>query len=208
MNCWSELDEYILDKFEDLELKKPLFYNARYGLRFDLGSDLEINQGRVEQVYYRSKSLFYEINSNEDELFFVIFADFWNDEPMLTIKDEVINVFQNYLKDFSIAEINQVVIPYRYKEDDEDDTMTLRVYIKRKVKDIKLDDLLVSMADGNVYGDIYLINSKKHVIYDLYDDRGLDIISCYKESLYKLYTDYNNWILEYDRKRIDKIFLS
>ncbi|AQT86330.1 hypothetical protein B1222_21030 [Paenibacillus larvae subsp. pulvifaciens] len=86
--------------------------------------------------------------------------------------------------------------------------MTLRVYIKRKVKDIKLDDLLVSMADGNVYGDIYLINSKKHVIYDLYDDRGLDIISCYKESLYKLYTDYNNWILEYDRKRIDKIFLS
>ncbi|AQZ47980.1 hypothetical protein ERICIV_01733 [Paenibacillus larvae subsp. larvae] len=208
MNCWSELDEYILDKFGDLELKKPLFYNARYGLRFDLGSDLEINQGRVEQVYYRSKSLFYEINSNEDELFFVIFADFWNDEPMLTIKDEVINVFQNYLKDFSIAEINQVVIPYRYKEDDEDDTMTLRVYIKRKVKDIKLDDLLVSMADGNVYGDIYLINSKKHVIYDLYDDRGLDIISCYKESLYKLYTDYNNWILEYDRKRIDKIFLS
>jgi hypothetical protein len=40
----------------------------------------------------------------------------------------------------------------------------------------------------------------------MYDDRGLDIIAADKETLRPIYLTFNNWILEHDRKEIDKQF--
>ncbi|WP_459768177.1 DUF3885 domain-containing protein [Alkaliphilus crotonatoxidans] len=45
-----------------------------------------------------------------------------------------------------------------------------------------------------------------NIIYHLYDDRGLDLISNNKASLEKLYIKYNSWILDYDRDRINNLF--
>lgn len=54
--------------------------------------------------------------------------------------------------------------------------------------------------------DIYFINNSKELIFHLYDDRGCDVLASSKESLHKLYKDYNDWILEYDRKEIGHLF--
>ena len=40
----------------------------------------------------------------------------------------------------------------------------------------------------------------------MYDDRGLDVIAKDKKSLDSLYHNFNDWILEYDREKIDLIF--
>jgi hypothetical protein len=42
----------------------------------------------------------------------------------------------------------------------------------------------------------------------MYDDRGLDVIASGKDSIRGLYHDFNAWILDYDRPRIDEAFSS
>lgn len=57
------------------------------------------------------------------------------------------------------------------------------------------------------YGiDIYFINVTRKMIYHLYDDRGCDVIASNKEDLRTLYEEFNDWILDYDREQINKIF--
>jgi hypothetical protein len=53
---------------------------------------------------------------------------------------------------------------------------------------------------------VFFIDPKRHIIYYLYDDRGLNVISNNKEALLPLYNKYNSWILDYDRALIDHIF--
>lgn len=54
--------------------------------------------------------------------------------------------------------------------------------------------------------EVYFINIDKKLIFHMYDDRGLDIISADKEILQPIYKKHNEWILDYDREQIDKQF--
>ena len=55
--------------------------------------------------------------------------------------------------------------------------------------------------------EVYFINLDKKIIFNMYDDRGLDVITTDKETIRPIYGKYNHWILDYDRKKIDKLFL-
>src|SRR5699024_3600191 len=44
------------------------------------------------------------------------------------------------------------------------------------------------------------------MLYHLYDDRGLDLVAKDKNKLYPLYETFNDWILDYDREAIGRIF--
>jgi hypothetical protein len=54
--------------------------------------------------------------------------------------------------------------------------------------------------------EIYFLNLTKKIIFHLYDDRGCDILAANKEEIRYLYQELNDWILDYDRKRIDLLF--
>lgn len=53
---------------------------------------------------------------------------------------------------------------------------------------------------------VYFINVTQKLIYHLYDDRGCDVIAAEKETIRFLYEDCNEWILDYDRDRIERLF--
>ena len=55
---------------------------------------------------------------------------------------------------------------------------------------------------------VYIVDVENHVILHLYDDRGLDIVAYEKNTLSPLYKKLNEWILDYDRKEIDRVFLN
>ena len=57
-----------------------------------------------------------------------------------------------------------------------------------------------------ISGECYFINKSKEIIINLYDDRGMDVIATNKNKLKDLYHNYNQWILDYDRDKIDKLF--
>ncbi|WCR25026.1 DUF3885 domain-containing protein [Paenibacillus thiaminolyticus] len=44
------------------------------------------------------------------------------------------------------------------------------------------------------------------MIYHLYDDRGCDVICADVDPLRPLYEEFNDWILDYDREKIEALF--
>lgn len=54
----------------------------------------------------------------------------------------------------------------------------------------------------------YLFKLDQPVMFHLYDDRGLDIISADCDRLFPIYQKFNEWILDYDREKIDAVFHS
>lgn len=57
-----------------------------------------------------------------------------------------------------------------------------------------------------IYHRVYFINLNKKTIFHIYDDRGCDVIASAREDLMGIYTRYNDWILDYDRERINRVF--
>uniref|UniRef100_UPI00403F1FB3 DUF3885 domain-containing protein n=1 Tax=Lysinibacillus sp. Y5S-8 TaxID=3122488 RepID=UPI00403F1FB3 len=53
---------------------------------------------------------------------------------------------------------------------------------------------------------IYFLNIKKKTIFHVYDDRGCDLLATSPESIRDIYYTYNDWILDYDKDKIDKVF--
>ena len=45
-------------------------------------------------------------------------------------------------------------------------------------------------------------------LYHLYDDRGLDVLGGSRELLLPLYQQFHDWILEYNREKIDQLFIA
>ncbi|NIA58500.1 DUF3885 domain-containing protein [Bacillus pacificus] len=56
------------------------------------------------------------------------------------------------------------------------------------------------------YPDVFLINATKDIIMFMYDDRGSKVIAKNKETIRNLYEKYKEWIPDYKRESIDKLF--
>ncbi|SDZ27251.1 DUF3885 domain-containing protein [Thermoactinomyces sp. DSM 45892] len=203
-----ELDRYLTEHFEDLELKSPLFYNAPFGIRFELGSDLGWDDGRMDQILFRTQTLFHESFSSKEEMYFVIFTDVWNEEMKCKDEDLVFNSYRKCLShEIPQKDISKIELPFRYEDDDIDYTITNRYCLKCNVGDFRSGTYLRDKVNEDIYGDSYLINLNRGLIFYFYDDRGMDIVATRKDVLAELYTKYSDWILEYDRKKIDNLFL-
>ncbi|SDZ27189.1 DUF3885 domain-containing protein [Thermoactinomyces sp. DSM 45892] len=90
--------------------------------------------------------------------------------------------------------------------DDIDYTITNRYCLKCNVGDFRSGTYLRDKVDEDIYGDSYLINLNRGLIFYFYDDRGMDIVATRKDVLAEIYTKYSDWILEYDRKKIGNLF--
>lgn len=47
---------------------------------------------------------------------------------------------------------------------------------------------------------------RRWYLYYVYDDRGADLIAASKETLRQIYQNFSQWILNYNREQIDKLF--
>lgn len=63
-----------------------------------------------------------------------------------------------------------------------------------------------SSLQPQLKGECYLINRTKHLVLNLYDDRGMDVVAMSKEPLADLYKSHNHLILNNDRESIDTVF--
>lgn len=214
----QKLNQYLQNYFPSLKLCMPLFYNAEIGIRFEIGEpEIDINDKRyIQTAYLRSIQLFEEVFSKDDDIFLVVNKHFASDTEY-EIADKT-NVFPSFFvsKENIEQEVDSEEIPFCYLEEDEEireETMrTIRYCCKYKLSKIKYKKLLKAIANQDlgykpaVTDEVYFINIGKHIIYQLYDDRGLDLVSNSKDSLEDIYIKYNSWILDYDRERIDKLF--
>ena len=53
---------------------------------------------------------------------------------------------------------------------------------------------------------IYLVDLDRQIIAHVYDDRGMDVVALQSDALRPLYHQFQDWLLDYDRGRMDAVF--
>lgn len=192
---------------------KHILSDCESYIRFEIGVPdfWEVKEKYMESVYIRSALIFEEIFKPNDDITLIIEAP-----RLIEYIDEktapyIYNKIKKYIKNDELRNAFELVKgPDSYLRDDE---MTVyRCILKCKTKDIKYRDLLKALGNQDMclkpsFSDyVIFVHNEKEIAYNLYDDRGLDLNSWNRESLRGIYTKFNKWILDYNRKEIDNMF--
>lgn len=210
------LKEYMLETFPNLELRPPLFYNGDIGIRFKLGVNYDCtniyeNCPYLEGVYNRAITLFQSLHSKTDDMYIVVDVNDYADGETFKHK---LNIFSKYVKEKSdLFKLQKNTIPYVFPEDDEDGLYkTHRYTLKCKVSNLKYIPMIKAICNQDmgikprIFHMVYFININKNTIFHIYDDRGCDVLATSPNTIRNMYHTYNDWVLEYDRNKIDKVF--
>ncbi|WP_243510280.1 DUF3885 domain-containing protein [Priestia filamentosa] len=209
------LKDYMHKTFPNLELRPPLFYSWDVGIRFELGVEGEgeyayPNKFYIQECYKRAITLFESLHSSSDDIFIVIDVNDFNEGK--SIKRKLGN-FSPYVEKPLLYRLNHQIKPYVFPEDDEEaQYKTHRFALKCKTHDFKYVSLLKAICNQDlgirpsIFNRVYFVNVDKETIFHVYDDRGCDVLATSSESISDIYKRYNNWILDYDKPEIDKVF--
>jgi hypothetical protein len=210
----QEYRKFLDDNFKGLRLRKPLFYSCDFGLRFDLQVGETDTDEYFQEVTRRASTIFQTAFDNSDKLF-LVFMDYKYKRRKIrfsnfTFKqvDSLEKIEISYSKEFRL-----------YEPDDKFDVRNIAI-IKLTTDRVNNKNILTAIGhtdfpprqprldkNGFLTGkEIYFVNIDKKLIFHMYDDRGLDIISADKEILRPIYKKHNDWILDYDREQIEKQF--
>ena len=188
--------------FQDKAFDRPLFYAYEGGLRFELSE----GGSYIEQ--------FITANQKANEIAQVIFSDqesisiclkFYGDISLLSS----LSVFRKLKElDISIPKNSE-----HWSEPDEDDDDSLWHYVAFSAPKETLRSLLWC-ACASDFGYIkpnpgvivYLFNFEKEVIVFPYDDRGMDVVGNNHDFLKSVYSQFNEYQLDYDRATMEATF--
>jgi hypothetical protein len=208
------------NKFKNLILESPLFYSWSVGIRFEIGSSnmwIVDTKNRVNEQYFiealnRAMAIFDFIFKDNDEIVFV-YQQFSYGRRSIGKNNFYLQQIRNLAdKEIEFSDV---------RESEDDDRFEKKAYclkrfaVKVSKQDINHQAILGACINSDFtirnkrfipHGDCYFINTSNHSILHLYDDRGMDVISIHPNNLKALYKKYNEWILDYDRERIDAIF--
>jgi hypothetical protein len=207
-------DHYMKEKFPNLELSPPLFYNWPIGIRFELGVNYDSdkayeNSPYLQNVYKRAITLFKYLHSQDEEIYIVADVNDYLSGKSFTYK---LNTFSRYIKQKAVL-YKMKQNTYIFPNDDEGGTYkTHRFTINCKVSDLSYVPMLKAICNKDmgikpsIINRIYFVNTNRNTILHVYDDRGCDLIATSTETIRDVYEKFNGWILDFDRKTIDKIF--
>ncbi|QNU07254.1 DUF3885 domain-containing protein [Peribacillus butanolivorans] len=197
--------------FPNLSLRPALFYSWDIGIRFELGVEWKIeydfeNSPYLKGVYKRAINLFKSLHLDDEEIFVVANVNDYGYKK--------VNIFYPFVRDKDVLyKLKHKVIPYVFPEDDEEGRyITHRFMLRCKTSDIRYVPLLKAICNQDmgirpsIFHDIFFININRETIFHVYDDRGCDLLAKSAETIRDIYNKYNEWILDYDREEIDKVF--
>ncbi|WP_440118947.1 DUF3885 domain-containing protein [Paenibacillus sp. QZ-Y1] len=212
-----DLKTFLAEYFQNLTFKPPLFYSWSVSIRFELGNPrmFRLNvEHYMEQVYDRSLELFRALHDQEDEVFIITHAHF-ADEPRNKVKK--LNLYRKYIKKKEpIRALRLEILPDVDCKPNEIPAPRNNMYMywaRCRVEDLKYSQFIKAICNHDVgmkpmiHHRVYFINISKKTIFHIYDDRGCDVISASREELMDIYNEYNDWILDYDRERMNNVFL-
>ncbi len=169
------------------------------------------NSPYLKGVYKRAIILFKSLHTSNDDIYIVVDVNDFADGETFKHK---LNIFSKYVKKKSVlSKLQQNTIPYIFTEDDEEGTYrTHRFILKCKTSDFEYIPMLKAICNQDmglkpsIFHDVYFINVSKDTIFHVYDDRGCDLLATSPDTIRDIYEEYNDWILNYDRDKIDKVF--
>ena len=102
-------------------------------------------------------------------------------------------------------------VPVEAKNAGEDYSYVLS-WTEQPARSFQYGRLLLGIANADhgrapaISSRVYFLNLQTDTLPHMYDDRGLDVIARQGSALIRLYIDFQEWILDYDRERMDRIF--
>ncbi|SES12119.1 DUF3885 domain-containing protein [Psychrobacillus sp. OK032] len=202
-----DLEQFMGSNYPNLMLRPPLFYEWDIGVRFELGVDMTEKCHYMRDVYHRAITLFRALHKDDEKIFVVANVHYFG----RTRKSPTLS---KYIRNKSVLyQLQHQTIPYVFPEDNEEGKWTTeRFWLECRSSDIQYTTLLEAICNQDMglkpimFHDIFFINTERGTIFHVYDDRGCDLIATSPESIRTMYDTYNEWILNYDRKKIDKVF--
>ncbi|GGF10043.1 DUF3885 domain-containing protein [Hymenobacter cavernae] len=210
----QEYRSFLDTTFKGLEIRTPLFYNWPFSLRFDLQTGKTDTDEYFIEVVRRATALFKAAFSNDEALFLVL-TDYKYKRRKIRFSNYIFKQIQNLIKE----EVTYIRPAFLYKTDEQNGKKIIAI-VKIEAERLNYQNVLSAIAntdfpprqprlDGKSIlsvKEIHLINTTRRLVFHMYDDRGLDIVAPDLETLKPFYIKYNDWILDYDRKEIDKQF--
>lgn len=205
MGLENELKNFLEHNFGVNDLIRPLFYNFPIGIRFEIGVDSLRRKRYIKTCNFRANEIFkYIFNENDNVL---IVNDHYETDENRYLKYRIRRV-SSLIRDYSDS------VSYDLSHIIDNEAFNLKRYIyKTKVSEIKIKRLIKIIVKDDfkkfrnkMGSDVYIINPGNAMIYFLYDHRGLDIIAKGLDSIKPIYNKYNEWIMDYNREKIDSLF--
>jgi hypothetical protein len=210
----QEYRQFLKDHFKRLKLRTPLFYSCDFGLRFDLQIGETNTEKYFQNVIRRATTIFQSAFDSSDNIFLVLM-----DYKYKRRKIRCSNFIFKQIQGLHAAEINFSKGIRLYDPRDKFDIRNLAI-IKLKSGRVNHKTLLMAIANQDFPSrlprleynqiisnkEIYFININKKLIFNMYDDRGLDLVASDIETLRPIYENHKDWILDYDRAQIEKLF--
>ncbi|WET67790.1 DUF3885 domain-containing protein [Sphingobacterium sp.] len=211
----QEYRQFLQDHFKRLNLRAPLFYNSDFGLRFDLQVGETNTEKYFQNVIRRATAIFQNAFDDSDNVFLVL-MDYKYKRRKIRFSNFIFKQIQN----FHTGEINFLKEIGLYDPHDKFDIRNIGV-IKLTSGRINHKTVLLAIANQDFPSrfprlennhiisskEIYFININKKLILNMYDDRGLDVVATDIETLRPIYEKHKDWILDYDREQIEKLFV-
>jgi hypothetical protein len=209
----------IIEEFNLIKFEKPFFYKNNYALRFEIGPN-DINPWRDESLktfnkeyfsiaFNRAKAIYDSVFSPSEKIsiVFQLFSDGRKKIKRNSLLFKSIHCIEN--SNISFSSHRDVYV---------DNLNTKRQHIARvkitnlTTAQINIIKILTAIINSDfkrypsLNGECYIVNDTTGLVFHLYDDRGLDVVSETKESLHKLYQIHSQLILAHDRDRILNMF--
>lgn len=202
-----DIEQFMENNYPNLKLRPPLFYDWDIGIRFKLGVNIQENRHYMRDVYHRAIALFRALHEDDETICIVANVhNFGRTQKSPTLS--------KYIRDKSVLyQLQHRTIPYVFPEDNEDGKWTTEQFrLECKPFEIHYRLLLQAICNQdmglkpNMHHDVFFININRQTIFHVYDDRGCDVIATSPESIRTVYKTYNDWILDYDREKIEEVF--
>lgn len=188
------------------KLEHPLFYHAPIAIRFEIGGSAPVYQrrGKINPAYLsgaRERALrIYEALPEKPQLLRI------DTYPYEETAEELAQKICHHAGLPAPHETRADMI-----EDEDESFEQVALYWDLSKFDFAEEPLIMEILRGDIGGCEAFVSSvfllaQDPVLYHLYDDRGLDVLGGTREILLPLYEAFQDWILEYDRARIDAVF--
>jgi hypothetical protein len=177
-------------------------------LGFDLGGRATTPE-EVDHVVGRATVLFEAAFGTEDPC--IVVAQDWpesNRHPWLVNAPPLFTLSQRNALGLTTPQAQRKLLD---EEEPETGPYTL-TWVEQQARTFHYKLIFEAIANADharspaISSRVYLINPDTNVVFYMYDDRGLDLLAPQKSTLLPFYEDFNTWILDYNRARIDRTF--
>ena len=211
MTVPQEYRQFLTTHFPGMSLQKPVFYQGTYGLRVDLQVGETNTDEYFRHVITRATALFEAAFTPDDQVLLLV-----RDYKYRRRKIRFGNFVHRQLRGLAKGEPTYTTTGAFYDPSRVWNQELMRLPAHR----IAHQQLLTAIAHadfpprtprftgrGPWQGpELYFLNLDRALVFHMYDDRGLDLIAGDRQTLRPLYEQFNAWLLDYDRARMDLMF--